>query len=289
MQSGANVRIGIIGDGVVGGALRAWFEHTGTPARAYDPPKGLDDRSAIDEADVVFICVPTPYAPRAGFDDRYLMEAVRGMSGAKLVAIKSTVPPGTTERLQREFPAHRFLFNPEFLREASAIEDMMRPDRQIVGCTERSRDDADALMALLPPAPVMRVCHAREAEMAKYVANSFLAVKLSFSNEVFDLCERTAIDYDVVRDIVAADPRIGASHTDVFDGGFRGYGGKCLPKDSKALIDLAESAGTEMFVLRAADAVNTVLLGTQRTTLKPRRAPSVEDGGAAAAAERRAA
>lgn len=274
VRSHSKPKVCIIGDGVVGGALRAWFEHSGTSVRAYDPPKGLDDATAIADAHVVFICVPTPYAAGAGFDDRHLMDAVQRIPGKKIVVIKSTVRPGTTDRLQREFPQHRFMFNPEFLREASAVEDTMHPDRQILGCTDASAGETGLVMPLLPPAPVTRVCSAREAEMSKYVANSFLAIKVSFSNEVYDLCERLAIDYGVVREIVAADPRIGASHTDVFDGGYRGYGGKCLPKDSKALIDLAQSAGTDMFVLRASDAVNTILLGTQRTTLKPRRAPA---------------
>jgi UDPglucose 6-dehydrogenase len=249
------------------------------------------DRAAIDEADFVFICVPTPYAPVRGFDRRPLLDAVRAVRRPAVIVIKSTVWPGTTEWLQDEFPQHRFLFNPEFLREANAVEDLMRPDRQIVGYTERSRGDAEAVLALLPAAPVVRVCDAREAELAKYVANSFLAVKVSFSNEVYDLCERIGVDYGVVRDIVAADPRIGPSHMEVFHDGYRGYGGKCLPKDSKALIDLAADAGTDMFVLRAADAVNTILLGTQRTTPRARTAPRAEgpESETAAAPARRAA
>jgi UDP-glucose 6-dehydrogenase len=96
--------------------------------------------------------------------------------------------------------------------------------------------------------------------MAKYVANSFLAVKVSFANEIFDLCDRMRIDYADVRDIAAADERIGASHMDVLDGGYRGYGGKCLPKDTKSLLDLARSMRIDLRVLAAADAVNAELL-----------------------------
>jgi UDPglucose 6-dehydrogenase len=228
--------------------------------RAYDPPKGLCDRAGIDAADIVFVCVPTPYEAGRGFDHRYLLDAVASISGSKLVVIKSTVLPGTTDELQRCYPRHRFLFNPEFLREATAIEDMAHPDRQIAGVTPESEDEAALVLALLPPAPLVRVCTAREAEMAKYVANSFLAIKVSFANEVFDLCERVGIDYDGVRDIVAADERIGASHFDVLADGYRGYGGKCLPKDSKALLDLAALAGVEMGVLAAADATNARMI-----------------------------
>jgi UDPglucose 6-dehydrogenase len=111
-------------------------------------------------------------------------------------------------------------------------------------------------MDLMPRAPFELICSASEAEMAKYVANSFLAVKVSYANEVFDLCSRLGIDYARVRDMVAADARIGASHMDVHDAGYRGYAGKCLPKDSKSLLDLARSYGIEMRVLNAADRVN---------------------------------
>lgn len=260
----AGVKIGIIGDGVVGGALRAWFESQGTDVRSYDPPKGLSDRTSIDRADVVFVCVPTPHEAGRGFDHSYLMEAVASIAGSKVVVIKSTVLPGTTDELQRRYPRHRFMFNPEFLREATAIYDMAHPDRQVAGVTTLSEDAAAMVLSLLPPAPIVRVCRAREAEMAKYVANSFLAVKVSFANEVFDLCERLGIDYGDVRDVVAADDRIGGSHFDVLADGYRGYGGKCLPKDSKALLDFAAHAGVEMGVLAAADTTNARMLAGPR-------------------------
>ncbi len=287
----AGARIGIIGDGVVGGALRAWFESQRTPVQSYDPPKGLRSRGAIDAAGIVFICVPTPYEAGSGFDHRYLLDAMASITGSKLVVVKSTVLPGTTDELQRRYPQHRLMFNPEFLREVSANHDMAHPDRQIVGVTSRSEGDAERLLALLPPAPFVRVCAAREAEMAKYVANSFLAIKVSFANEVFDLCQQLSIDYAAARDIVAADPRIGASHSDVLADGYRGYGGKCLPKDSKALLDLAAHAGVPMDVLRAADTVNARVAGVPARVDTPRRlrTPSVADAPAEPRERRRAA
>jgi UDPglucose 6-dehydrogenase len=279
----AGVKIGIIGDGVVGGALRAWFESQGADVRPYDPRKGLRDRTGIDAADVVFVCVPTPYEAGRGFDHSHLLDAMASISGSKLVVIKSTVLPGTTDELQRRCPQHRLMFNPEFLREATAVADMAHPDRQIAGVTPQSEADASLVLGLLPPAPFVRVCLAREAEMAKYVANSFLAVKVSFANEVFDLCEQTGIDYTAMRDIVAADERIGASHFDVLADGYRGYGGKCLPKDSKALLSLAARAGVQMDVLRAADTVNARMIAgparidaarKQRIARDPEAAPA---------------
>jgi UDPglucose 6-dehydrogenase len=249
----------VIGAGIVGGSVVRYFREEGIPVGVYDPPKGEDDLAVIDRADIVFVCVPTPYTPGRGFDDSHLHDAVRLIGGSKTVVVKSTVLPGTTELLQERYPKHRFLFNPEFLREATAYDDFVRPDRQVVGCTEASADDAATVMAVLPRAPLERICSTGEAEMAKYVANSFLAVKVIYANEVYDLCERMRIPYEGVRDIVAGDVRIGGSHMDVFASGYRGYGGKCLPKDSKALLDLARVLGIDMEVLSAADRVNTDL------------------------------
>ncbi|MBI5288948.1 MAG: hypothetical protein HY873_08240 [Chloroflexi bacterium] len=257
--------IGIMGEGIVGGALRVYLEGKGHAVRLFDPPKGHDSIASLADADIVFICVPTPYTPGYGFDDRHLLGAVTSLHGSKTVVIKSTVLPGTTEMLQDRIPQHRFLFNPEFLREATALDDFLRPDRQIVGCTSTSAGEAERVMKLLPRAPFERVCSASEAELAKYAANSFLAVKVSYANEMFDLCDRLRLDYDVVRDIVGADARIGDSHLQVLYDGYRGYGGKCLPKDSHALLDLAHSIGVDLHVLRAADHVNAMLRGAEAT------------------------
>ena len=277
MPRKSNDVIGIVGAGVVGGSLQTYLESQRRDVRIYDPPKGYASVEAIAAAHPVFVCVPTPHTAGIGFDDSFLRDALATISGRKLVVIKSTVLPGTTDLLQERYPQHRFMFNPEFLREASAYEDFIAPDRQIVGCTEASRSEAQFVMDLLPRAPFERVCSASEAEMAKYVANSFLAVKVSYANEVFDLCARMGIAYEPVRDMVAADARIGASHMDVFDAGYRGYGGKCLPKDSKSLLDLARRLNVRMDVLSAADTVNAAF---QPATVRPlpmrRRADAAE-------------
>jgi UDPglucose 6-dehydrogenase len=277
MRRSENETIGIIGAGIVGGSLLRYLQDVGHDVRVYDPPKGYASSAPLDDAEMVFVCVPTPYTLGVGFDDSHLLEAISTLGGARVVVIKSTVLPGTTELLQERYPQHRFMFNPEFLREASAFEDFIAPDRQIVGCTAASRADADRVMRLLPRAPFELICGASEAEMAKYAANSFLAVKVSYANEIFDLCARLGIAYEPVRDIVAADVRIGASHIDVLDGGYRGYAGKCLPKDSKSLLDLARSFGVELQVLAATDRVNTALQprpAIQPATLRARATPA---------------
>jgi UDPglucose 6-dehydrogenase len=252
--------IGIMGLGVVGDAVQQYFERQGRNIRVYDPNRGLGTPASINEADIVFICVPTPFMPEKGFDDSALENAVSLLSGSKIVVIKSTVLPGTTEAYQCRYSQHCFLFNPEFLRESYARTDFIRPDRQIVGYTAQSRHLAESVMGMLPAAPYMRSMGSREAELSKYMANAFLALKVTFANEIYDLASALDADYELIREAVAADLRIGASHLDVLEGGYRGYGGKCLPKDTKALLELGDRLGVPMRLLRTADRINASLL-----------------------------
>lgn len=258
-KNGKNI-IGIMGMGVVGESTHSYFERSDHALRVYDPYRGLGSESSISEADVVFMCVPTPFRPHTGFDDSALEDAVSRLDGAKVIVIKSTVLPGTTEAYQARYSQHCFLFNPEFLREAHARTDFLRPDRQIVGYTAQSRHLAESLLSILPSAPFARIMGAREAELTKYMTNAFLALKVTFANELFDLASALDMDYDVVREAVAADPRIGPSHLDILHGGYRGYGGKCLPKDTKALLELADRLQVPLRLLRTADRVNASLL-----------------------------
>jgi UDPglucose 6-dehydrogenase len=276
MTPGYGEAIGIVGAGVVGGALLVYLREQGHDPGVFDPPRGHGAMNALDDAGTIFVCVPTPYAPGRGFDDSYLQAAIASIRGSKTVVIKSTVLPGATQLLQQQYPQHRLMFNPEFLREATAYEDFIHPDRQIIGCTDASVPEAERVMALLPRAPFELICSASEAEMSKYAANAFLAVKVIYANEVFDLCHRLGIDYSAVRDIVAHDERIGGSHMDVFDAGYRGYGGKCLPKDSKSLLDLARRVGIEMPVLGAADRANAALQAPRKAPRRARVAAGID-------------
>jgi UDPglucose 6-dehydrogenase len=263
--------IGIMGLGVVGDAAEYHFVRQGYALRAYDPGRGLGTPASINEADIVFICVPTPYRRDVGFDGSALENAIGLIEGSKVVVIKSTVLPGTTEALQGRFTQHAFLFNPEFLRQATARDDFLQPDRQIVGYTAQSRHLAEGLLRALPHAPYTRIMPAREAELSKYMTNAFLALKVTFANELFDLASALDTDYNTVRDAVAADARIGGSHLGVLDDGYRGYGGKCLPKDTKALLDLSERMGVPLQLLHTADRVNDAFLPPNEDAPAPRR------------------
>ncbi len=261
MPAANKANIAVIGIGWVGGALSRYFESAGLKPRLIDPPKGLGTDRDLQEADLFFVCVPTPFDPeKGGFDLSYVESSVARLPGSKTVVIKSTVLPGTTESLQARFPQHRMLFNPEFLREKTADQDMRQPDRQIVGCTKEGAAAAKEVMELLPRAPFERVVPATEAEMIKYFGNAFLAMKVVFANQIYDLCAKLGVDYDTVKDCAARDPRIGASHLQVFGDGYRGYAGSCFPKDVRALIQLGDRAGADLELMKVCERINNELV-----------------------------
>lgn len=278
-------KIGVIGIGMVGKPLTRYFEEF----RAYrrgrdlflydkDPAKGCGDD--VNAADIVFITVPSPRAPDGSCDLSAVESALARLSGEKIAVIKSTIPPGSTENFQKQYPQHKILFNPEFLTERQAWEDFIRPDRQIVGFTEKSIDAAHPVLTLLPKAPFMSPwgintyrpvkITATEAEMIKYGANVYFTRKVLFANILGLLAERMGADYENVRIGMAADYRIGDSHLDVNHGGYRGMGGFCFPKDLDAFIAHldAHGLGECADLLRKDHEFNVKLLAEQGLTLE---------------------
>src|SRR3989344_1633333 len=192
-------KVGIVGVGMVGGAMKRYLEKKqGLELFLYDKGKGLGSPEEVNKAEIVFVCVPTPYlkdlpagqAGGKGFYLSYVEETLSWLAGEKVVVIKSTVLPGTTEMLQKKYPQHKLLMNPEFLTEETADQDMSYPDRQIVGYTENSEQVAGDLMQLLPLAPFERIIPATEAELVKYFGNTWFSVKVSFANDMYDLCQK---------------------------------------------------------------------------------------------------
>lgn len=259
-------RIAIVGAGYVGSALNAYFGSRGIQASLFDPPKGHHDTSVLAQADILFVCVPTPfYLDDQGFDDTYVRAALAAIPGeGKVVVIKSTLQPGTTERLQAAFPQHRLLCNPEFLTEDRAERDMQFPNRQLVGYTAQSRGDADAVMALLPRAPFERVLSATAAETVKCATNSFYALKVAYANQLYDLCQKSGINYEEIKPCIQAEPWMGGDmHWEVVHRGYRGYGGKCLPKDTRMFIEQGQRAGSALSILEEAEKYNNDLAASQ--------------------------
>ena len=258
-------KIGIVGTGMVGGAMQKYFEKKdGIELFLYDKGKNQGSKEEVNRAEIVFICVPTPYLKDGkGFDLSYVEETMDWLEGEKVVVIKSTVMPGTTEMLQQKYPNHKLMMNPEFLTEETADQDMMYPDRQIIGYTEKSQTIAGDVIQLLPLAPFERILPATEAELVKYFGNTWFSIKVSFANQMYDLCQKMGIDYDRMVEAAAADKRIGRTHLNVMHKGYRGYGGKCLVKDIRALIQLADSKGVDLKLHKTAEEINNKLMEMQ--------------------------
>jgi len=259
---------GIIGVGMVGGALRRYFEENrGIKPLLYDPGKNLGSLEEINQADVIFICVPTPFDKEKNyFDLSYIESALSNIKGEKVIVNKSTTLPGTIEYLQEKYPQHKILNNPEFLTEVTADQDMSYPDRQIVGYTKKSFSVAKDIMNLLPLAPFERIMPATEAEIVKYFGNTWFSTKVVFANQIYNLCEKLGINYDRIMDAAAADKRIDRTHLTIFHKGKRGYAGKCLPKDIKAFIKFAEKKGIDLKLHKTVDEINEKLLKDQGIT-----------------------
>ena len=249
---GEKPTVGCIGQGFVGTAYADAIEDRGfTVVRYARSEPHVQNGERIKERDVVLIAVPTPTVPvrsseseggqpSTKFDDSVLREVLGLVGEGKVAVIKSTVLPGTTEALQEAFPDIFVLHSPEFLRGLGqrAAEDARHPSRTVIGLprdTDAYRAHAQTLLGILPKAPIEIVCSAREAELIKYAANSFLATKVVYCNLIHDLAGALGARYEVVRDGIVADPRIGASHTDIVANGGRGAGGPCFIKDFAAL------------------------------------------------------
>jgi len=260
-----DLKIGIMGLGMVGGALKRYFDKAGCKVFFYDKGKNSGSIAEVNQADIVFICVPTPFDKGKGFDLSCVEDACSNISGDKTIVIKSTILPGTTEKLQKKYPQHKFLFNPEFLTEATADQDMNFPSRQIVGFTKQSEGAAKDIIGILPSAFFVRVMPSKEAEMIKYFSNTWYATKVVFANQIYDLCQKIGIDYKIVKEAAAADKMIGPSHLGVFHKDYRGYGGRCLPKDIRALIRFADENSVDLKLHKTVEDINSKLIEGQKT------------------------
>lgn len=259
-------KIGIIGVGVLGSALRKYFEKKPNYEIFLYDIKGIGYLEDINKADFIYICLPTPYVPGIGCDTSIIENVISQIKGSKVIIIKSTVIPGTTDELQKKFHQHKFIFNPEFLTEVTADQDMCFPDRQIIGYTSKSFSIAEDILLQLPLAPYENIVPARVAEMIKYGTNTWFAVKVAMNNEMYDLCKKIGFSEEEWEDYVsglAADKRIGRTHLTIIHKGKRGYWGKCLPKDQKALLEFSKKNGVNMPIREASNKYNDALLKSQ--------------------------
>ena len=221
--------------------------------------------SAVQASEIVFIAVGTPQGEDGAADLQHVLAVARDIGRAMnkytVVVDKSTVPVGTAKRVRdvvakETTQTFSVVSNPEFLKQGAAIEDFMKPDRVVVGVEEGDERAAALMKELYGPftrtgAPIL-VMSTESAELSKYAANSILATRISFMNEIANVCELVGADVDAVRKAIGSDRRIGTSF--LFPG--VGYGGSCFPKDTQALLRSAADQGYDFKILRAVEDVN---------------------------------
>jgi nucleotide sugar dehydrogenase len=256
--------IGIVGQGFVGTAVMEKFRQS-FAVYAYDkdpslsvitsqapgestPTNLINIANVVENCNIIFVCVPTPMFEDGECDTRIVEEVIEDIAkeaefqNKKVIAvIKSTIPPGTTERLNGLSNKVGVVFNPEFLTEANATADFENQTRIVLGIDymEYIEPISSIFKTTFPEADLILI-NSKEAEMTKYTTNLFLATKVSFFNDIYSLCEKLEINYDNVIEATMHDPRIGKSHYEVpGNDGDRGFGGHCFPKDLQAILAIA--------------------------------------------------
>jgi len=251
--------IGIIGFGFVGRSIVHGFAQL-ADFRIYDINPVISEHNLEEvcvDSDFVFVCVPTPMNEDGSCDTSIVKRVVDHCSmfltnTSKILIIKSTIPPGTTNYLKKKYPKVRIVFNPEFLTARSAKLDFINSARIILGGDSSDLGPLVNLYRLKFPATKIFWTDPTTAEMVKYTANCFFSTKVMFFNEIYQICQKLDINYEDVKDMVLADGRIGNSHIDVpgHDGDF-GVGGTCFPKDLNALIKTAEELDIDPLLMIA--------------------------------------
>jgi UDPglucose 6-dehydrogenase len=243
------MRVGIFGNGFVGNALYQNFKDN-VVTRVFDvrPEKCLNTKEEVLESDIIFVCLPTPMKDNGECDLSFIKNFFLNIpdNHKSLFVIKSTVPIGTTRKLLEGRPDLRIVHNPEFLTAVNAVEDFKNSDRNIIGGKQEwCLELADFFRDYCNYAP-MQIVTSDESETIKYFCNSFLASKVAFFNNLYEICQKFDMNFDSVKAGVCSDSRIGDSHNRVpGPDGLMGFGGYCFPKDINALINTLKENGID--------------------------------------------
>ena len=254
------MNIGIIGQGFVGSAIREGLKNY-YKIYTYDIDQEKCNSTLMDlivNCGIIFQCLPTPMSSDGECDLSIVEESLKKINNLTsaiqdkpIVIIKSTVPPGTTEKLNKKNRNLNVIFSPEFLTEANHIDDFKNQTRIILGGPRPYTTKVKTMFRkAFPKIPIVKTGY-KTAEMVKYFFNNFLTVKVLFANEMYQICEELGIDYDKVTEYSLYDTRVGRSHLAVPgpDGDF-GVGGHCFPKDLAAMIYLSEQLGMDPQILK---------------------------------------
>ncbi len=241
------MKTGIVGYGHVGKAMHTLFKD----AAIYDKYLGIGSREEINSCDAVFVCVPTPKKQDEHCDTSAVEEVIQWAT-CKVIILRSTVYVGFTDEMREKYHKE-IVFHPEYYGETAAHPFANLQERRWLvfgGSKEGINLAIRAYQDVISSDVQIYQSDAKDAEMAKYMENAFLAMKVIFCNEMYDIAKKLGADYNRAREIWVADPRIGKSHTFVYEDN-RGYGGSCLPKDIASIIAQSDDVGADSSLLKS--------------------------------------
>ena len=248
------MRVGIVGYGHVGKAMHGLFKD----AVIYDEPLGMGSKEEINDCYAAFVCVPTPQ-DKDGKCDTSIVESVLDWLDTKIIILRSTVRVGFTDEMSAKYHKN-IVFQPEYYGETTAhpFADLNNRNWLAFGGTQEAIDLAiKTYQQVINSNVTILQSSAKDVEFAKYMENAFLATKVMFCNEMYDLADKLGVSYNQAREIWTADPRIGKSHTFIYAEN-RGYGGSCLPKDVNSIIYQADEVDSDMTMLKAVREKNKI-------------------------------
>lgn len=257
--------VGIVGQGFVGSAIREGLKNFHNVC-TFDLNPEISSCDTLEEcvknSEIIFVCLPTPMRKDGSCDTRIVEKVLMKINSfdhdsPKIAIIKSTVPPGTTSKINKACKNIDVMFSPEFLTEANSFEDFKNQTRIILGGPRPATSIVKTMFRkAFPEIPIVKTS-SNHAEMVKYFINCFLSTKVIFANQMFDLCEASGIDYDKVCEYALLDKRIGTSHLAVpGPDGDRGFGGHCFPKDLSAMIAHGKKEDTDVRFLQSVQRSN---------------------------------
>lgn len=250
-------KIGIIGNGFVGNAIFLGMrDHFEVAVYDIDPKKALHTFTQTSQADIIFICVPTPMTENGDFDLRIVKDSISRFISPKILVIKSTITPSAAQSLVDKYPMHSLVFNPEFLTERTAVQDFQNPSRIVIGGNDQKVvERIEEMYRVVFPCRLTEIIKTdvKTACFIKYFSNCFFAAKVSIMNEFRQVADAAGIDWNTALNGLLTSGWVNPMHTLVPgpDGDY-GFGGKCFPKDINAFMSYCRKMGIDPLMLQAA-------------------------------------